>query len=286
MTYAPPTLKALQVYLKDRTDLPWVSLGIVGDSNHRGGYHQGDDKVDADDYSVDESPRDEQGLTDAASGIDVGNFNKGGKNLRDFSVWLVEQCKADAPDTRDIREVIYSPDGKTVKRWDRLGKRSSGDDSHLSHTHISYHRDSEGRDKTALFRRYFEGEDDVNLNDKLPVTDFTEDRWGVKTLTVSTALAHGYTYSRSASDTSAAILAEMKAARLREEAILAAVKGLDAAKVIAAVNARAAEDAQRDAAGAQRDAGILALVQQVGSGQLAAEDVVAQIGRLLTRSNE
>jgi hypothetical protein len=72
-------------------------------------------------------------------------------------LWIVGQCKAGAPDTRDIREVIYSPDGVTVKRWDRLGKRSSGDDSHRDHTHISYHRDAEGRDKVSLFKRFFEG---------------------------------------------------------------------------------------------------------------------------------
>ncbi|WP_037684611.1 hypothetical protein, partial [Streptomyces griseus] len=76
-------------------------------------------------------------------------------------------CTAGAPDTRDIREIIYSPDGQTVKRWDRLGKRSTGDSSHLWHTHFSFFRDSikAGRDLTPLFRRYLtsigliEGED-------------------------------------------------------------------------------------------------------------------------------
>lgn len=46
----------------------------------------------------------------------------------------------------------------------------------------------------------------------------------------------------------AAVLTELKAGRLREEAILAAVKGLNTQSVIAAVNAAAAADAQRDAA--------------------------------------
>ena len=72
-----------------------------------------------------------------------------------MSVWLVGQCAAKTSDCRDIREVIYSPDGKTVKRWDALGIRSTGDTSHLSHTHISWFRDSENHDRAAVIRRYF-----------------------------------------------------------------------------------------------------------------------------------
>jgi len=157
MTYAPASLKAAQVYLQGKTWLPWVSLGIVGDENHVGGYHQGEPNVPASDYSRDESPRDENGLSGAASALDIGKFSRDGKTLQGLSLWIVGQCKAGAPDTRDIREVIYSPDGVTVKRWDRLGQRSSGDSSHLQHTHISYHRDAEGRDKVSLFKRFFEG---------------------------------------------------------------------------------------------------------------------------------
>lgn len=152
MTRAPASIKKAQEYLHDKTGLPWASLGIVGDSDHRGGYHCGEDRVDSDDYSVDESSRDRHGLSDYASALDVGNFS----GLRAFNKWLVEQCKAGTEDTKDIREVIYSLDGKTVKRWDRLGKRSSGDSSHKSHTHISWFRDSVNADKTGLFRRYFE----------------------------------------------------------------------------------------------------------------------------------
>lgn len=151
MTYAPQSLKDAQIYLHDKTGLPWVSLGIVGDVNHHGGYHQGEGNVSSTDYSVDESSRDSRGLTGAASAIDIGSFSR----LREMSVWIVDQCKVGAADTLDIREVIYSPDGRTVKRWDRLGRRSTGDSSHLTHTHISYHRDSEARDKTGLFRRFF-----------------------------------------------------------------------------------------------------------------------------------
>ncbi|KAB1907892.1 hypothetical protein [Micromonospora sp. AMSO31t] len=141
-------------------DLEPAEVGIVGDPNHRGGYHCGSDRVVARDYSVVESPRDSSGLTLHASALDVGMFSVtsggGTHNLRTFSTWLVSQCVAGAADARDIREVIYSPDGTTVKRWDRLGKRTTGDNSHLFHTHVSFFRDSTkaGRDQTPLFRRY------------------------------------------------------------------------------------------------------------------------------------
>lgn len=154
MTYAPQQLQKLQRYLHDKTGLAFNALGIVGDKHHIGGYHCGSDRVVKGDYSVTEWDRDRRGLSQAASAIDIGNFS----GLRKLSLWLVAQCEANAPDTRDIREIIYSPDGKTVKRWDRLKKRSSGDGSHRYHTHLAYARDSRDDDKVALFRRYFDGD--------------------------------------------------------------------------------------------------------------------------------
>ena len=161
MTTAPSNLLALRALVRSVTGLSAVATGITGDPAHRGGYHCGRDRVDLDDYSVDESSRDKAGLSDWACAFDEGWWEKrvAGKahNLRSHSIWLVAQCKANTPDSRDIREIIYSPDGKTVKRWDRLGKRTTGDNSHLSHTHRSYFRDAikAGRDQTALDRRYF-----------------------------------------------------------------------------------------------------------------------------------
>lgn len=152
MTFAPESIQKVQRYFHDRTGLPFNALGIVGDENHKGGAHCGKDRVTDDDYTVDESPRDREGLSYAASALDVGSW----KGLRKFSIWLVEQCEANTPDTRDIRSVIYSPDGKTVKRWDRLKKRDGGDGSHRSHTHITWFRDAEFHDKMSVFRRYFD----------------------------------------------------------------------------------------------------------------------------------
>ncbi|MEU4338598.1 hypothetical protein AB0F59_28725 [Micromonospora lupini] len=170
MTRAPTNLLAVRSLLlthlnvdpnTDRpADLEPAEVGIVGDPAHRGGYHCGSDRVVTDDYSVVESSRDRNGLTLDAAALDVGGFEvrSGGRThtLPSFSLWCVGQCAANAADTRDIREIIYSPDGTTVKRWDRLGKRTSGDSSHQWHTHFSFFRDATkaGRDQRPLFRRY------------------------------------------------------------------------------------------------------------------------------------
>ena len=169
MTRAPANLLAVRDLLLDHLDLTPAAtsgdleaaeVGIVGDPAHRGGYHCGSDRLDADDYSVRESPRDRAGLTLDAAGLDVGWFEvrTGGtvQNLRTFSLWCVAQCRVDSADSRDIREIIYSPDGRTVRRWDRLAKRSTGDSSHLAHTHFSFFRDAVkvGRDQRPLFARY------------------------------------------------------------------------------------------------------------------------------------
>ncbi|MEV7327084.1 hypothetical protein [Micromonospora sp. NPDC093244] len=181
MTRAPANLLALRTLLLTHLDnapgpddLEPAEVGIVGDPAHRGGYHCGSDRVVTNDYSVVESPRDRAGLTLDAAALDVGGFEvrSGGSThtLASFSRWCVGQCAANAADTRDIREIIYSLDGKTVKRWDRLGKRTSGDSSHRWHTHVSFFRDAikAGRDQRPLFRRYLSSIGLLEENDMTP----------------------------------------------------------------------------------------------------------------------
>lgn len=173
MTFAPARLVALGQYLV-ANDV--VNLGIVGDTAHQSGgvsYHLGADDLLATAYSR-QLPRDKAGLTNAASAIDIGQFSGSLAGLRTFSLWLV--ARASAGEAPDIREIIYSPDGKVVRRWDNSTRTSyvggdgtgQGDNSHLYHTHISFYRDSEARDKIALIGRYFGAagptEADVNLN--------------------------------------------------------------------------------------------------------------------------
>jgi hypothetical protein len=169
MTFAPPSLLDARAYLKSRTGLTSVELGITGDPDHAAkgtSYHLGKDQLTDDAYSR-RTARDRAGLSNAASALDIGMFAR----LREMSVWLVGQCRANAPDTRDIREVIYSPDGKVVWRWDRergvtsQPRTGEASNSHLTHTHVSWYRDSEFRDRTAVFRRFFEGDDMPLSND-------------------------------------------------------------------------------------------------------------------------
>lgn len=160
-TLAPANLVNLMAYWVGQKG---VNLGIVGDAPHVAGgtsYHLGKDDLRSSAYSI-QTARDKAGLSRYASAVDLGKLQGGYGPLRRFSVWFVDQCRHNAADTRDVREVIYSPDGQTVLRWDRERGIASeprdgeADNSHRTHTHISYYRDSRLRDQRPAFRRYFE----------------------------------------------------------------------------------------------------------------------------------
>jgi hypothetical protein len=80
-----------------------------------------------------------------ACGLDISFPSR---KLQSFSKALIELVQADVPYARDVCEVVYSPDGKTVYGWWAGNGRDSkpelgyGDGSHLWHTHISQHRDA------------------------------------------------------------------------------------------------------------------------------------------------
>lgn len=176
MTFAPKTIEDFAAYWVAQGG---VNSGIVGNNVHCNGYHLGKDRIYGDcackptgkcvpgkrgnDYSV-VDPRDKAGLTNAASAIDLGRLDKSLPKLWKFSEWLVAQVRANQPGTRDIKEIIFSPDGKRVFGFVRSrGLQSKlipdyGDRSHLWHTHISFYRDSEFRDKVGIISPYFEGE--------------------------------------------------------------------------------------------------------------------------------
>lgn len=160
MTTNPPTLQALAAYWVARGG---VNLGVVGDDSHVGGgtsYHLGRSQLSANAYSI-RTTRDRLGLSEAASAIDLGKLDGTLTGLRVFSVWLVAYARQNGEGTNDIREIIYSPDGTLVLRWDRERGFASppqggeADASHRTHTHISFYRDAEARDHTTAFRPYF-----------------------------------------------------------------------------------------------------------------------------------
>jgi hypothetical protein len=173
VTYAPATLLNLRTYLISQTHLSPISLGIVGDAAHakRATYHNGWDRffasgldTCAENYTICMVRDRSLPHTNAAAAIDIGANSSTFPltHLRAMSKLLVKWTQAGAPGTKDIREIIYSPDGKVVLRWDR--KRGQGsaprpgeaDSTHLFHTHISWHRDSENRTKIPPFRRFFQ----------------------------------------------------------------------------------------------------------------------------------
>lgn len=158
MTYNPADLVTIRDWLKPRTGLTNFTLGIMGDDEHAegGGYHIGNDGLAgigrlASDYSKRESPRDRPG-TNAASALDVGRFTRtpNGHPItnRSLAAMMVSGLRAGDRRLRDVRELIYTLDGVTVPRWDRLGIRRTGGKNHIGpseHFHVSFFRDSEGR---------------------------------------------------------------------------------------------------------------------------------------------
>lgn len=176
MTVSPPTLVKLGAYWKHQGG---KNLGVVGDASHKAkgiSYHLGRAELQSDAYSRN-AKRDRVGLSDAASAIDLGRLDGSLHKLRQFSNWLVDRAQHNAPGTRDIREIIWSPDGKRVLRWDRERGADSkprlgeADDSHLTHTHVSFYRDAELRDHTVAFRPFFEkakGDDVPRLTRYVP----------------------------------------------------------------------------------------------------------------------
>lgn len=170
MTYAPATLLQVRTYVitqdEDAPVLDGYEVGIVGDQPHVDegtGYHLGKDQLKfyKDPYSA-RTARDKAGLADAeicnaSCAIDIDDD---WDELRRFSQWLVEECRRGAPDTLDIREIIYSPDGVKVFKWDReRGVTSlpvpSTQLSHRTHSHIAKYRDATRRPLLPVFQRYY-----------------------------------------------------------------------------------------------------------------------------------
>lgn len=165
MTFAPASLLAVRRVFKTRfPHIADAELGIVGGPSHiqtGTSYHLGADqlKMSRNPYSA-RTTRDKAGLSNAASAFDITD-RIGPPLLRELSQWLVTQCRVRATDTLDVREIIFSPNGIAVLTWDRERGVTSypmarGDSSHRTHTHVSWYRDSEFRDRAAVFERFFQ----------------------------------------------------------------------------------------------------------------------------------
>lgn len=194
MTFAPLPLKNLAAFWVSQGG---VNLGIVGDIPHASvgvSYHLGRSQLIPTAYSI-QLPRDKAGLTEAASAIDLGKLNGSLKHLQAFSNWLVTRCLTDKAARFDVREIIYSPDGTRVQRYSGVSNTivtgaGNGDLSHRTHTHISFFRDSEKRDKIALFRPFWLP--DTATGDAVITFDMPDD----VTTAVVTVSGAGHSYLR------------------------------------------------------------------------------------------
>lgn len=275
MTYSPATWKDWRDAWHAETGLPFVSLGLQHFSPQGGGYHEGNDLLAQGnrlntDYSKRESDRDRPG-TDGSSAGDIGWFDvtiqKADGTWRrvtliDFNYWLIAQLNANAPDVRWIREVIYTLDRKTVKRWDRLGIRVSGDDSHLSHTHESGFRDEEATNKAAHVQRFWREMRGITGGDMTTAEEEARNQWGWHQMENMTPTVEGgpvkgrpflhAVWIKSIMDNQNLILANQAESKTREVATLAALSELqamlstaggdiDVAAVVNAVNAAASD---------------------------------------------
>jgi hypothetical protein len=157
MSFVPGPLTSLVGLLREQ-GVP--VLGVLGDEDHTSGYHIGKDRIykippgrGDDDYSI-KTARDRAGLSNAAAAIDIGRFDG---RLDDLGLFLVAESKAGrAP---DIREVTFEGfDGSIIRRWDAHYGRHTTFHTSLSglhHIHVGFYRDSEYRNKTDLFERFF-----------------------------------------------------------------------------------------------------------------------------------
>lgn len=289
MTYAPDDLLAVRTYLLGATGLPADAVGIAGDRAHAadGGYHEGNDDLAAagrlsTDYSKRESARDRPG-SNAASALDIGDFTRGALSLRSLTLRFVAACQAGDPRTADVREVIYTPDGSTVRRFDRLGVRSTGDSSHLFHTHISFFRDSEGRRAAPggvldLFREIIEGPTGGHgMGQQLLVADSAGVVWLVDGLTRGKADPVG---AGNGQAHQAGLLGNLgnggQVARFGTPPGGMDVWGVDVGGRLAAIEGRIAA---AEAADAARDAAVKAAIDALSAGG-GSVDSAAVIGRM------
>jgi len=169
---APADLLGFRTGVRSRTGLAAAEVGIVGDGAHArtGGYHEGRDVLvsigryhppatahvgDAgEDYSA-RKLRDRTGLSLSSSAVDIGSAWRQGHGvwLR-FNVLLVAALHGGDPALAAVRAVNFTVDGATKHRTDREHGWAVEDstDTVLTHTHVEFYRDTEGRRAQCLDR--------------------------------------------------------------------------------------------------------------------------------------
>lgn len=149
-----------------KSNFPTAAISIRAARSARG-FHAGRAEIfgpagqGARDYSV-KAARNSAGLTDASSAIDISRISYKGADspLRQLTASLVAQSAA-GQDGAQLFEVIGPDATGAANYWGVLTgwqpRPAWADGSHRWHVHVSYYRDTEFSDRTAPFRRFFEG---------------------------------------------------------------------------------------------------------------------------------
>jgi hypothetical protein len=285
--YAPASLYKLFQEIQKAAPASWkVQLsGIIGDRSHTYGYHRGRNYVSKSDYSAVLS-YDKGGDGNAACALDISLSAAGMRIVTQRLINAAESPTDGRPGA--LREFYGTVNGTTVVGRihdgpDAKWRFSSSDDSHLWHVHLSFFRSMvNDADKLAMVRDIIlgiEGADDVSAQDFWGYDPNKDKASGIRNepsradAKTNTTVQPSFALEQAWWGTMA-IQRELAAAKLRDEAVLAAVKGLDTKAVLAAVDKAAKADQARTAE-------VLAALQSLASGGATAQAIVDELARRL-----
>jgi hypothetical protein len=272
----------------------------------KGGYHDARADLLAGDYSNgSQVAADKLGAGDKASAIDLTMSDEAMiRYTRRLDVAARNQDPRLFKDGVPVlREFIGTRDGRAVYCWVFIGGWPLGvgapsgpdwdrDDTHLWHLHLSIIRkfcaDWDALNGVLSVMRGQPLDEWKDEQDMPTVEQF----WGAKALefydengnkvrdsrTPKDILYSAHAAALGARAHAAKVAGDVAAVRAGQEAILAAVQGLDTKAILARIDQAAAAETKRDAE-------LRALVEQGQNGQLSAEDVVRRMGELLAAGN-
>lgn len=262
-----------------------ASVGVKGNAAHLSGGHRSQEWIKNSRYCTDTSYATQSGLSGdqlrycAAIDFTPGAWGSADNRakMRVLTARMITAMKAGLAD--EVIEVFGTLDGRTVTgyRNDRNASASS-DSSHLDHIHIRFDRrycnSNAVMSKVAAI--LLEG-DEMDLNDIVHLNTNGGVNYSSPTTTVEGVLASTNLYVLLARNQATAAFAELRSKLDSQSAVIqtladalkAGGSNLDTAAILARIDSRAAEDAQRDTAHAAEIQALKATVLDLRA-QLAA----------------